>query len=129
VRLFLTSLALALGLLGCVGIPIHANTAKKVIPEDFRDVAYEWVEVPVDEETTLRGIYVRNDGPPVLVLYGSGMGIAGIRDLLRSIRDAGDAVLCCDYRGTGYSSGRESRARATRRAAGWNWRTTSPPRC
>ena len=69
-------------------------------------MAYEWVEIPVDEETVLRGIYVRNEGPPVLVLYGSGMAIAGIRDLLRSLRDAGYAVLCCDYRGTGYSSGR-----------------------
>ncbi|MHC4135576.1 MAG: alpha/beta hydrolase [Planctomycetota bacterium] len=91
---------------GCIGIPIHAKTAKKEIPEDFGDVAYEWVDVPVDEETVLRGIYLQSDGPPVLVLYGSGMGIAGIRDLLRSIRDAGYAVLCCDYRGTGHSSGR-----------------------
>jgi pimeloyl-ACP methyl ester carboxylesterase len=85
---------------------VHAKTAKKEIPEDFADVVYEWVEVPVDEETVLRGIFIRSDGPPVLVLYGSGMGIAGIRDLLRSIRDAGYAVLCCDYRGTGHSSGR-----------------------
>ncbi len=69
-------------------------------------MAYEWVDVPVDSETTLRGIFLRNDGPPVLVLYGSGMAIAGIRDLLRSLRDAGYQVLCCDYRGTGYSTGR-----------------------
>jgi pimeloyl-ACP methyl ester carboxylesterase len=89
-----------------VGIPIHARTGKREIPADFRDVAYEWVEVPVDEETVLRGIFIRNDGPPVLVLYGSGMGIAGIRELLRSLRDAGYSVLCCDYRGTGHSSGR-----------------------
>jgi pimeloyl-ACP methyl ester carboxylesterase len=95
-----------LGLSACIGIPIHARTSAKEIPGDFGDIAYEWVDVPVDEETVLKGIFIRNDGPPVLVLYGSGMGIAGIRDLLRSLRDAGYAVLCCDYRGTGYSSGR-----------------------
>ncbi|MHC5032012.1 MAG: alpha/beta hydrolase family protein [Planctomycetota bacterium] len=103
-RLFLASLALVLS--ACVGIPIHAKTAKREIPADFDDVAYEWVDVPVDEETSLRGIFVRGDGPPVLVLYGSGMAIAGIRDLLRSLRDAGYSVLCCDYRGTGHSTGR-----------------------
>ncbi|MHC4932819.1 MAG: alpha/beta hydrolase, partial [Planctomycetota bacterium] len=52
--------------------------------------------------------YVRNTGPPVLLLYGSGMGVFGDTTVqtIRILFDGGYSVLCCDYRGTGHSEGK-----------------------
>jgi pimeloyl-ACP methyl ester carboxylesterase len=66
---------------------------------------HEWVEIEVDEDTTLRGLWVPADGPPLLVLPGSGMTIARNTELFGILHDAGYSVLLCDYRGTGWSSG------------------------
>ncbi|MHC4223691.1 MAG: alpha/beta hydrolase family protein [Planctomycetota bacterium] len=67
-----------------------------------------WVEVPASRGSLLRGIYVRNSGPPVLLLYGSGMGVFGDTtvQMIRILFDGGYSVLCCDYRGTGHSEGK-----------------------
>ncbi len=101
------SLLLALLFLaGCIGVPIHGRTKKKPIPESTDALPYEWVEIPAAKDVVLRGIYAPNEGPPVLLLYGAGMGIAGIWEAVTMLHDGGYAVLCCDYRGTGYSSGR-----------------------
>lgn len=100
------ALVVLLGLAGCLGIPIHAKAKKKVLPPQVTALNPEWVDIPADEETVLRGIYVRRPGPPVLLLYGSGQGIAGVWELIVMLHDAGYDVLCADYRGTGYSSGR-----------------------
>jgi len=89
---------------GCLGVPIHAKTNQKPPPEGWR-IPYEWVEVKVDEETTLRGIWADRDGPGVVLLYGSAMGIRGVIQFTEILHDGGYAVLCCDYRGTGFSSG------------------------
>jgi len=99
------SLLLALGLVGCVGIPIHARSKKRPLTEAEKALPHEWVEIPADHGTILRGIFVPAKGPPVLLLYGSGMNIAGSSELIEMLHDAGYGVLCCDYRGTGYSSG------------------------
>lgn len=90
---------------GCLGVPIHARTKQKPPPEGWR-IPYEWVQVPVDEETTLRGIWADRDGPGVVLLYGSAMGIRGVVQFIEILHDGGYAVLCCDYRGTGFSSGK-----------------------
>ena len=47
------------------------------------------------------------EGPKILYLYGSGMGLGppSIK-AIRMLFDGGYEVLCCDYRGTGHSSGR-----------------------
>lgn len=89
---------------GCLGVPVHARAGKKPPPEGWR-IPYKWVEVPVDKETTLRGIYADQEGPAVVLLSGSGMGIRGMIQFIEFLHDGGYAVLCCDYRGTGYSSG------------------------
>jgi pimeloyl-ACP methyl ester carboxylesterase len=99
------SLLLLLLAAGCLGVPIHARSGKKPPPEDWR-IPYVWVDVPADEETTLRGIYAERDGPGVVLLYGSGMGIRGVNQFIELLYDGGYSVLCCDYRGTGYSSGK-----------------------
>jgi len=90
---------------GCLGVPIHARAGKKPPPEEWR-IPYIWVDVPVDENTILRGIYADSDGPGVVLLSGSGMGIRGMVQFIEILHDGGYAVLCCDYRGTGYSSGK-----------------------
>lgn len=90
---------------GCLGVPIHAKTNKKPPPEGWR-VPYEWVEVKVGEDTTLRGIWADNGGPGVVLLYGSAMGIRGVIQFTEILHDGGYSVLCCDYRGTGFSSGK-----------------------
>lgn len=114
-------------LLLCAGcaIPFHARTKAKRIPAPSAGLPYEWVEVPAGEGVVLRGIYSANDGPPVLVLYGSGMGIAGSIEIVQMLRDAGYSVLCCDYRGTGYSSGKwgTSRFLDDDARALWEWMT------
>jgi pimeloyl-ACP methyl ester carboxylesterase len=61
--------------------------------------------VPVDEEVTLRGIFADREGPGVVLLQGSAMGIRGMIQFIEILHDGGYAVLCCDYRGTGHSSG------------------------
>jgi pimeloyl-ACP methyl ester carboxylesterase len=113
---------LLLAAAGCVGVPIHARTRQKPPPEDWR-IPYEWVEVPVDEDTMLRGIYAERDGPGVVLLYGSGMGIRGVHEFVEILHDGGYSVLCCDYRGTGYSSGRwwTSRHLDDDALALWRW--------
>lgn len=90
---------------GCFGVPIHARTNQKPPPEGWR-VPYEWVEVEADGETTLRGIWADNGGPGVVLLYGSAMGIRGVIQFTEILHDGGYSVLCCDYRGTGFSSGK-----------------------
>lgn len=106
-----------------MGIPIHARAKKKPLPADFAEIPHEWVEVVVDEKTTLRGIWTRGGGPPVLLLYGSGMGVAGISEFTRMLHEGGYGVLVCDYRGTGYSSGRwwTSRFLDDDAKALWEW--------
>ena len=96
---------LLLAAAGCIGVPIHAKTNQKPPPEGWR-IPYEWVEVKADEETTLRGIWADNGGPGVVLLYGSAMGIRGVTQFTEILHDGGYAVLCCDYRGTGFSSGK-----------------------
>jgi len=100
------TLPLLLLLAGCFAIPIHGRTKVKPIPVSSAAMPWEWVEVQAGKGTVLRGIWADNGGPAVLLLYGSGMGIAGIWEAAQMLHDGGYSVLCCDYRGTGYSSGR-----------------------
>jgi pimeloyl-ACP methyl ester carboxylesterase len=65
-----------------------------------------WVDVPAGDDVTLRGIWADRDGPGVVLFSGSGMGIRGVIQFVEILHDGGYAVLCCDYRGTGYSSGK-----------------------
>jgi pimeloyl-ACP methyl ester carboxylesterase len=90
---------------GCLGVPIHAKTKQKPPPEGWR-IPYVGVDVPAGDDTTLRGIWADRDGPGVVLLYGSAMGIRGVIQFIEILHDGGYAVLCCDYRGTGYSSGK-----------------------
>jgi pimeloyl-ACP methyl ester carboxylesterase len=90
---------------GCFGVPIHAKTKQKPPPEGWR-IPHVWVDVPAGDDTTLRGIWADRDGPGVVLLYGSAMGIRGVIQFIEILHDGGYAVLCCDYRGTGYSSGK-----------------------
>ncbi len=108
---------------GCFGIPIHSRTSRREIPAEIAALGPTWVEIPADRGATLRGIWVPQKGPPVLLLYGSGMGIAGSRDAIKMLHEAGYAVLCCDYRGTGYSAGRwgTSRTLDDDARALWEW--------
>jgi len=108
---------------GCFGIPIHARMGKREIPAEVTALGAKPVEVPAGDGIILRGVFVPQRGPPVLLLYGSGMGIAGSRDAIRMLHDAGYAVLCCDYRGTGRSGGRwgTSRTLDDDARALWEW--------
>ncbi|MGH7162973.1 MAG: alpha/beta hydrolase [Planctomycetota bacterium] len=121
-RRLLALLPLALAT-GCMGIPIHARTQPKPLPAPSDALRYEWVEVAAEEGVTLRGVYADSGGPPVLLLYGSGMGIAGSMEAIQMLHDGGYSVLCCDYRGTGYSSGRwwTSRRLDDDARALWEW--------
>jgi len=116
-------LLLLAGAGGCVGIPIHSRSKKAPLTEIERALPHEWVEIPADHGTVLRGIYVPGEGPPVLLLYGSGMNIARSSELIEMLHDAGYGVLCCDYRGTGYSSGRwwTSKFLDDDARAEWSW--------
>jgi len=98
------ALLLLLASAGCLGVPIHARAGKKPPPEDWR-IPYVWVDVPASDDVTLRGIWAERDGPGVVLLSGSGMGIRGVIQFIEVLYDGGYSVLCCDYRGTGYSSG------------------------
>ena len=115
----------ALLLAGCIGVPIHARTKQKPLAPSFAEsVPYEWVEVPTErDDTKLRGVWCANDGPPVLLLYGSGMGVARAWPFVEMLHQGGYAVLCCDYRGTGFSSGRwwTSRHLDDDALALWEW--------
>lgn len=103
---------LLLACAGCIAIPLHPKTGERPLPEAFTaKYPYEWVDVPVDEETVLRGIWLDRGGPPVLVLYGAGMSIQRTAELLAILHDGGYSALCCDYRGVGYSSGRKGKSR------------------
>jgi len=117
--------ALLLVLAGCIGVPIHGRTNQKPLAPDFAAaVPYEWVEVPTErDDTKLHGIWADNGGPPVLLLYGSNMGIRGVRQFIEMLHDGGYSVLCCDYRGTGFSTGRwwTSRYLDDDALALWNW--------
>jgi pimeloyl-ACP methyl ester carboxylesterase len=110
-------------LAGCIGIPIHARTKAKPVPAPTKELPFEWVSIPAGGETVLRGIWCDDGGPAVLLLYGSGMGIAGIFEAFTMLHDAGYKVLCCDYRGTGWSSGRwwSSRHLDDDARALWEW--------
>jgi pimeloyl-ACP methyl ester carboxylesterase len=93
---------------GCVAIPIHTKPGPQAFHADLEAIGAEWVEVPAGRGSLLRGIYVRSSGPPVLLLYGSGMGVFGDTtvQMIRILYDGGYSVLCCDYRGTGHSEGK-----------------------
>jgi pimeloyl-ACP methyl ester carboxylesterase len=108
---------------GCLAIPTHAKTGARPFSQRLLEMTYEWVEVPIDDETVLRGIWVPADGPPLLLLPGSGMGISRNDKLIRILHDGGYSVLNCDYRGTGYSSGRwmTSRYLDDDARALWEW--------
>ncbi len=108
---------------GCFGIPIHARGGKREIPAEIAALGAATVEVPAGEGVTLRGIWVAQQGPPVLLLYGSGMGIAGSREAIKMLHQGGYSVLCCDYRGTGFSGGRwgTSRTLDDDARALWEW--------
>jgi len=106
----------------CVATPIHARTRKKPVPAPSPELPYRWVEIDAGG-AKLRGIFADSGGPPVLVLYGSGMGIAGVWELVQCLHEGGYGVLCCDYRGTGWSSGRwgTSRHLDDDARALWEW--------
>ena len=107
---------------GCVAISIHAKTRPSELHAELAALPSEWVAVESADGTTLRGIWVEQDGPPVLVLYGSGMTINSTRFMIQVLHHAGYGVLCCDYRGVGRSDGRRSSRRLDDDArALWEW--------
>ncbi|MDH3592154.1 MAG: hypothetical protein OER88_09755, partial [Planctomycetota bacterium] len=108
---------------GCFGIPIHARTGPWTeLHPILQALPTERVEIPAGDGVTLRGIWVEKDGPPVLLLYGSGMKIESSRKIISILHHGGYGVLCCDYRGTGNSSGRrDSRTLDDDARALWSW--------
>ncbi len=121
----LRALALALcftPLGGCIAISVHANTRPAELVPALANLPTTEVEIDAGDNVTLRGIWVEQDGPSVLVLYGSGMTINSSQFLIRILHDAGYGVLCCDYRGVGKSSGRRSSRRLDDDARVlWDW--------
>ena len=121
------ALPLLVLLTGCIGIPVHAKTKNKPLPKELNRLPHERVEIPAPDQegVVLRGIWVEGNGPPVLVLSGSNMGISGVAEFIEILYNAGYSVLCCDYRGTGWSSGRWWRNKSCKldddARAQWEW--------